>query len=157
LVLVLAAILNNHASARLDHRVPLMVAAVLHPLAAAAWIGGIPYLLVALQSGGARLTTGRPFSPVCMVAVPAALAAVLVKSWFYIAAPDAVYGTAYGIMTATKALLFVVLVTLGAFNFFALRRANAGPDEAFMTRRRAEVELALGLAVFFAAASMTSM
>lgn len=156
-VIVLAGMINNHSAARLDDRAPLMIAAILHQIAAAAWIGGIPYFLITLTRSGAWLPAARRFSGLCMVAVATLLAAGLFKAWFYIAEPEAVWGTAYGAMTATKAVLFGILLVLGAFNFLALRRAGAGAPEALMTRRRAEVELALGIAVFFAAASMTSI
>ncbi|MBL8834754.1 MAG: CopD family protein [Alphaproteobacteria bacterium] len=153
-------VLNNHAAGRLDNRAPLMAAAALHQLAAAAWIGGIPYFLATLARLPGRAEwpeTARRFSTVCMFAVAGLLAAGLFKSWFYIGSPDAIWGTSYGAMTSTKALLFAVLVTLGAFNFISLRRAAGAPATTHMVTRRAEVELALGIAVFFAAASMTSL
>src|SRR5262249_42092349 len=105
----------------------------------------------------AWLPAARRFSLVCMIAVATLLAAGLFKAWFYIAEPDAIWGTAYGAMTTTKSLLFGILLVLRAFNYLALRRSGAGAPEALMTRRPAEGEFALGLAVFFPAASMTSM
>lgn len=160
LMIATVVILNNHAAGRLDHRAPLMAAAALHQIAAAAWIGGIPFFLatlVRMHGSAAWPDMARRFSSVCMAAVATLLAAGLFKSWFYIGAPEAVWGTSYGAMTATKVLLFAVLVALGAFNFLALRHAGAVPTTTLMVRRRAEVELALGIAVFFAAASMTSL
>src|SRR5262249_57238981 len=48
--LVAAATATSHAAARLDARAGLLVATALHRLAAAVWIGGLPYLLVALAT-----------------------------------------------------------------------------------------------------------
>ncbi len=153
-------LLNNHAAGRLDHRMPLMIAAAVHQVAAAAWIGGIPFFLATLTSAEGRpawLQLARRFSTVCTIAVVALLAAGFYKSWYYIGSPDAVWGTSYGAMTFTKGVLFASLLSLGAFNFLALRSASPSPGSILLVRRRAEVELALGIAVLFAAASMTSL
>lgn len=157
--LVGVGMIKNHAAARLDDRAALMAMAALHQLAAAAWIGGIPFFIAALAAPASSdwLTLARRFSAVCAVAVAVLLVAGLAKSWLYIAEPAAVWGTSYGVMTATKVVLFCVLLVLGALNLLALCRGGAAPDARSRVRLRAEVELAIGLAVFFAAASLTSL
>lgn len=158
IALVAVGMIKNHAVARLDDRAALMAMAALHQLAAAAWIGGIPFFIAALAPPQSDwLTLARRFSAVCAVAVAVLLVAGLGKSWLYIAEPAAVWGTSYGVMTATKVALFCILLVLGGLNFLALRRGGAAPDARSRVRLRAEVELAVGLAVFFAAASLTSL
>jgi putative copper resistance protein D len=157
--LVAAGTINNHAAGRLDHRPALMLMAAVHQLAAAAWIGGIPFFLAALsvRSDSDWLALARRFSNVCMAAVAALVIAGLAKSWFYIAEPAAIWGTAYGAMIASKMVLLGILLVLGAFNFIALRRDAAAARTRVRVSCRAEVELAIGLGAFFAAASATSL
>jgi putative copper resistance protein D len=67
-------------------------------------------------------------------------------------------GTAYGVMVLTKMVILVGLLALGAANFFAIRRlADDRPMALPRVRRFVEVELGLGITVFFAAASLTSL
>src|SRR5581483_2477613 len=49
LAIVAATAATSHAAARIDGRLPLLIADVLHQGAAAVWIGGIPYFLFALS------------------------------------------------------------------------------------------------------------
>jgi copper resistance protein D len=45
---LVAAVMTSHSAARLDHRAILIGLTAAHHLAGAAWIGGLPYLLLAL-------------------------------------------------------------------------------------------------------------
>jgi putative copper resistance protein D len=75
----------------------------------------------------------------------------------YIDTGQAVYGTAYGVMVASKAILLAVLLVLGAANFFLVRRMNQGVDKAStLVRRFAEAEVGIGLTIVLAAASLSS-
>src|SRR3989454_138142 len=67
-------------------------------------------------------------------------------------------GTAYGIMVLTKVAILAALLTLGAMNFFAVRRLPAAGDVgSARLRRLVEVEFGLGLTTLFIAASLTSL
>jgi putative copper resistance protein D len=162
LVMLLAQAATSHAAAQLAGRAPLMLADLLHMAAAAAWIGGIPYLLLALGSvgdGAAQARIGRRFSLISLGAVAVLIAAGLGMAVPYIGigSLDAIYGTAYGVMVATKVLLLLGLLFLGGMNYLLvdrLRRAPATP--VLRLKRFAEVEVGLGLTVLFAAASLTS-
>jgi copper resistance protein D len=160
LVMLLAQAATSHAAAQLAGRAPLMLADLLHMAAAAAWIGGIPYLLLALGSvggGAAQARIGRRFSLISLGAVAVLIAAGLGMAVPYIGSLDAIYGTAYGVMVATKVLLLLGLLFLGGMNYLLvdrLRRAPATP--VLRLKRFAEVEIGLGLTVLFAAASLTS-
>lgn len=162
LVLVAAATATSHAAARLDERAGLLAATALHRLAAALWIGGLPYLLVALAScrePGAWSRIGRRFSALAIAGVAVLVASGLAMSWSYIGSLEGLYGTAYGVMVSAKGLLLAGLLGLGGLNFLALRRSAAGDPaaRALRVRRFAEVELGVGITTLFVAGSLTSL
>src|SRR5690349_10558395 len=69
LVMLLAQSATSHAAAQLTGRAPLLLADLVHMAAAGAWIGGIPYLLLALgqtSDGRALARIGRRFSLISM-------------------------------------------------------------------------------------------
>ena len=146
--------------ARLDDRVPLALADILHMAGAAVWIGGIPYFLLALagsHDGNAWRRIGKRFSLMSMAAVAALLAGGIVMAVVYIGSWDAIYGTAYGVMVMTKVALLCALLCLGGMNFLVVERLRRNPATPILRLRRfAEVELGIGLTVLFAAASLTS-
>jgi len=160
LVMLLAQAATSHAAAQLTGRAPLMLADLLHMAAAAAWIGGIPYLLLALGragDGAAQARIGRRFSLIALGAVAVLIAAGLGMAIPYIGSLDAIYGTAYGVMVATKVLLLLGLLFLGGMNYLLVERLRRAPGTPVLRLKRfAEVEIGLGLTVLFAAASLTS-
>src|SRR5262249_55718004 len=119
------AVATSHAAGRLDDRPVLMVLTAIHQLGAAAWIGGMPYFIYAMartSDGEAWRQVGRPFSLISMAAVASIAFAGLAMGWIYIGEWDAIYGTAYGVMTATKAILFLGLLAFGWANFRLVER-----------------------------------
>jgi putative copper resistance protein D len=161
LVLLAAAAANSHAAARLEPPGPLLLATALHQLAASAWIGGLPYLLVALatcRGAGTWRRIGRRFSTLAMVGVAALVGSGLALATVYVGSLEALIGTAYGLMVSVKALLLAGLLALGGVNFLALRRARRDPPAPNRRLRSfAEVELGVGITVLFAAASLVSL
>ena len=160
LVMLLAQSATSHAAAQLANRAPLLLADLLHMAAAAAWIGGIPYLLLALgraADGRAQARIGRRFSLISLGAVALLVAAGLGMAVPYIGSLDAIYGTAYGVMVATKVLLLLCLLCLGGMNYLLVERLRRAPGTPVLRLKRfAEVEIGLGITVLFAAASLTS-
>ena len=160
-VIIGASVMTSHAASRVTDRAPLAVATAMHQAAAAAWIGGLPYLLLAIprfSDDGVRKTVTRRFSRLALTSVSVLAAAGLTLSFFYIDAADAVYGTAYGVMVSAKVMLFGTLLLLGALNFFTVRRLGIVPTSRFdRLRRLAEVEVGIGFTVILAAASLTSV
>ena len=67
------------------------------------------------------------------------------------------YGTAYGMMMMSKVYLVLLVMAMGAGNFFLVRRIETAPV-ALLTRLRrfGEAEIGLGFMAVLAAASMTS-
>jgi len=155
-----ASVATSHAAARLSNRLPLMLMTGLHQAAAAAWIGGLPYLILALPRCGEgslpRILASR-FSRLAQLSVGALLFAGAGISFAYIGTPEALLGTAYGAMVGTKIALFALLLVLGGFNFFIVRKVNAG-DPTLLGRLRnfAEAEIGIGFTVILAAGSLTS-
>jgi copper resistance protein D len=156
-----AATLTTHAWARLDDRTPLLVVEFLHQLGAAIWIGGIPYLLVALnriQAAPAWLLVGKRYSHMSMVGVACILISGITMSLVYIGSWEAFYGTAYGVMVGAKITMFLLLLGLGGGNYLLIERLRAQPTTPIIRLKRfAEVEIGIGIAIFFAAASLTSV
>ena len=68
------------------------------------------------------------------------------------------YGTAYGVMVIAKVSMFVALLLLGFGNFMVTARLRRDPGAPVLRMKRfAEVELGIGISIFFAAASLTSV
>jgi putative copper resistance protein D len=156
-----AATLTTHAAARLDNRPGLLAVEGLHQLGAAIWIGGIPCFLLALSrihdAAGWRLIGAR-FSRMSMVGVGCILVSGVAMSVLYIGDWPGFYGTAFGVMVGAKIALFLMLLGLGGMNFLLVERLRARlATSVNRLRRFSEVELGIGIAIFFAAASLTSV
>src|SRR5262249_3500810 len=86
------------------------------------------------------------------------LIAGTVMALVYIESFDALWGTAYGAMVMGKIAMFGGLLLLGALNYRLIERLRADPSTPITRLRRcAEVEIGVGITVFFAAASLTSL
>ncbi len=160
-VLVAGSAWLSHAAARPGPRGLLLALDALHQVAAAVWIGGLVHLIAAAarRDGGAwPASLLKRFSAQAVVAVAVLVAAGVGLSLSYVDGPAALLGTAYGMMVLTKTSILVPILALGALNFVAVRRLPAAADVGPVRLRRfVEVELGLGLTVFFVAASLTSL
>src|SRR5579871_5707215 len=161
LALITGSVLTSHAVARLDDRVPLALVSALHQVGAAVWIGGLPCFVMALArctDGRACALIGRRYSQMSMAGVAILLGAGIALAVVYIDSWDALYGTAYGAMVTGKICMFLGLLLLGALNYRLVERLRADPSTPITRLRRcAEVEIGVGITVFFAAASLTSL
>lgn len=160
LVLMCAAVMLSHAFSRMDHRVLLTAFTWLHHLGTAAWIGAMPFLLVALKQTEDVATAQRMlrhFSRMAMISVALLLGAGIGLAWFYVASPSGLYGTTYGVLVMVKAYLLLLILLLGAANWYVVREIGRAPERLLMRLRRfAEVEIALGFTAILAAAALTS-
>ena len=160
LVVVASSVVTSHSFSRIDDRTILMGLTSLHYLATAAWIGGLPYLLLAMRrvmEPEARVRISQGFSRLAQVSVAVLFFAGLGMTLVYVGSWNALYGTAYGIMVSTKIVLFACLLLLGAANYYIAKRAGAASTAgATSLSRFGEVEIGIGLAVILAAASLTS-
>jgi putative copper resistance protein D len=149
----------SHSVARVEAR-PLAIALTLiHHVAGAAWIGGLPYLLIALRrDADLAVTMTARFSRLAMASVAALMAAGAGLGWIYVGSAAALGGTTYGAMLVAKVLLTAALLLLGFLNFRIVRAVREdGRAGLFPLGRFAEAELGIGLTVLLAAASLTSI
>jgi putative copper resistance protein D len=101
---------------------------------------------------------GARFSRMSMAGVACIVVSGLTMSIGYIGDWEAFYGTAYGVMVGAKIAMFLMLLALGGGNFLLIERLRARPaTPVIRLRRYAEVEIGIGVAIFFAAASLTSV
>jgi putative copper resistance protein D len=126
----------------------------------AAWLGALPFLLIALRLGGDAEVSrrmARQFSTMALISVGILVLAGAGLSWFYAGSWQGMYGTSYGLLLSAKIVLTALMLTLGAGNFFVLRRVENSPTSLlFRLRRFSEAEIGLGFTVILAAASLTA-
>src|SRR5260370_11192259 len=145
--------------ARLDYRAPLVAFTALHQAAAATWLGGLPYLLIAIrraQSPEFARQLGARFSQLALASVAVLASAGLLLSFAYVGSLQAVYGTSYGAMVATKVLFFLLPLFLFSLNFQLVRRGPASSILASL-KRFGEAEIGIVITVILTAASLTSL
>jgi putative copper resistance protein D len=159
LPILLSSVMTSHAMARLEYRFPLAVVTALHQGATATWLGGLFYLLIAIPRSPdnrfARQLIAR-FSKLALISVAVLAAAGFTLGFAYVGSLGAIYGTSYGIMVATKAVLFGTLLLLGALNFQIARSPSGGAVIASL-KRFGEAEIGIGITVILTAASLTSL
>jgi len=158
--IVAGSVMASHSVARLEHRWLLIISTLVHHVAGAAWIGGLPYLLVSLRRTSnlkaASAMTAR-FSKLAIASVSLLLAAGLTLGFLYVGSIGALGETTYGVMLLSKVFLTAVLLLFGALNLRVVRAVAAGAGPSMLPLRRfAEVEVGIGYTVLLAAASLTS-
>jgi putative copper resistance protein D len=117
------------------------------------------YLLISIprspDNSFARQMIAR-FSNLALISVAVLAAAGFTLGIAYVGSLDAIYGTSYGIMVATKTVLFGSLLLLGALNFQIAHSPSAGSLIVGL-RRFGEAEIGIGISVILTAASLTSL
>jgi putative copper resistance protein D len=157
--IIASSVMTSHAMARLEYRVPLVAFTALHQSATAVWLGGLPYLLIAIRRATnpdfARQLSAR-FSQLALASVAVLATAGLVLGYAYVGSFRAAYGTSYGAMVAAKVILFGLLLFLGALNYQLVR---CGPASSILSslKRFGEAEIGIGITVILTAASLTSL
>ena len=150
----------GHPAAAEDR--PLLATAVLHVLAAGAWLGGLLPLLLTVRAlpgiGAAR--AAERFSWIGGSAVLVLAATAFWQGWTLIGDEGGLFGTPYGQVTLVKLAGFALLLTLAAVNRFrltpALRGAGAAAAERHLLTSIA-VETAVGLVVVLAAGWLATL
>ncbi len=157
-VIMAASVMTNHAASRLSGRPLLITLSSVHELATGFWIGGLPFLVLALfraKDLTTRWYLTERFSRMALVSVGFLVLSGSIMSVLYIGSWQAVVGTAYGVMVGAKVVMLGALLLLGGVNFLLLR--NAPKDQVMpRLRRLIEAELGIGLTVILTAASLTS-
>jgi putative copper resistance protein D len=157
--IIASSVMTSHAMARLDNRVPLVAFTALHQAATATWLGGLPYLLIALRRtlnlDFAQALSAR-FSRLALISVGVLASAGFVLAYAYVGSFAAAYGTSYGAMVTAKIILFCLLLFLGALNYQLARGATSSTMLTSL-KRFGEAEIGIGITVILAAASLTSL
>lgn len=158
--IVAGSVMSSHSVARLDHRSFLIMCTLGHHLASAAWIGGLPYLLVSLRKTPdpkrASSITAR-FSRLAMASVALLIGAGISLAFLYVRSGAALVGTTYGIMLMAKVILTGAALLLGAMNLKIVRAVRMGLAPSMLPLQRfAEAEIGIGFTLLLAAASLTS-
>jgi putative copper resistance protein D len=158
-LILISSVMTSHSMARLEYRFPLAAVTALHQGATATWLGGLFYLLIAIPRSPdnqfVRQLIAR-FSKLALISVAILAAAGFTLGFAYVGSLDAIYGTSYGIMVATKVILFGTLLLLGALNFQIARSPSGGAVVASL-KRFGEAEIGIGITVILTAASLTSL
>lgn len=159
-VLVMASVTLSHAASQLHHRAILFALTAAHHLGSAGWIGAMPSLLVALRKSENTQkahTLAARFSAMAIVSVAVLILAGIGLSYVYVATWQGLYGTAYGTMLLAKIYLTLLALTLGASNYFLVKRTRTNPVPILTRLRRfSEAEIGLGFTAILAAASLTA-
>lgn len=131
----------------------LLLASILHLLAAATWLGALPALFVSLKRlplAEAR-ALGRKFSPYGMICVGALLITALIQYFTLIGGLNALFTSAYGLTALFKITAIATLIALAALNRTKLVPALTNEAGRTALLRSISAEITLGLAAFLAA------
>lgn len=160
LLVLVASTGMSHAAARLDHRSLLLGLTASHHIGTAAWMGAMPFLLIALRSENNHAIANRytrRFSAMAIVSVLLLVLSGIGMALFYIGTWQGVYGTTYGVMLLGKVYLLLLILGMGAGNFFLVRQIEHAPAPLLVRLRRfGESEIGLGFTAILTAASLTS-
>jgi putative copper resistance protein D len=138
---------------------------VLHLIAAAAWVGTLPLLVLLLAMAlhdptmvGMVQTATLRFSTLGILSVGTLLATGIVNGWYLVGSITALTGTAYGRLLLIKIALFLAMVAIAAVNRLHLTPRLSGDETAAVTlrplRRNAAIETLFGVFVVVIVAVM---
>lgn len=158
LTVVALSVLGGHAASRLDGWLVAVSADFLHQAAAGAWLGGIPFLLLAVRSpdGGERIRLCRRFSRLAMASVAVLVLSALVLADLHVGGWAAMIGSDFGAMATVKAVMLAGLLLLGLGNLRSGPRLDQAPPLARL-RAFAMAEIAVGGAVLVVAAALSML
>ena len=153
---------HGHALALQDGPSLLLVASVVHVLAAGAWLGGLLPLLLVVQVAPPRAgaAAARWFSPLGKWCVALMGGTAIVQFLVLIGGLPGLLGTSYGWTAMAKLVLFAVLLGFAWVNRYRLAPRLLGPAaEASRPelRRSIAVQTGFGLLVVLAAAVLSSL
>ncbi len=153
-----ASVMTNHAASRMTGRPLLITLTLIHEAGTGFWIGGLPFLILALfrcKDKVVQWYVTERFSRSALFSVGAIALSGLSLGVAYIGSLRAIFGTSYGVMVAAKVIMLAVLMVLGAINYKLLEKTT--PEVAMpRLRRLIEAEVGIGITVILTAASLTS-
>ena len=161
-VLLATSSFSGHASVATPRALSLG-SDVVHLVAGATWFAGIVVLSVALpdtwlgEDEPTRLEVLSPvvrrFSHVAMIAIGIVLVTGVIASLLHVAHPGHLLSTTYGLSLSVKLVLFGLILALGGFNHFVIRKrfehalehADGAGGAAAIFRKSIAAELVVGL------------
>ncbi len=145
----------GHATA--EDQPVLVLDLALHILAAATWLGGLIPLLLALRSSDGIRAVHR-FSLVALLCVAVIAYTAFAQVDAFAGGLAGLFGTDYGQVALVKMTLFAaLLVTAVANRFVFTPKLEHSAESVRRLRRGVGIEIALGLAVVGAAATLASL
>ena len=164
LPLVASRSLTSHAAAVGENAELVVAADSVHLIATALWAGGLSALWRLFYLGNHHLNlphdwTARlvnRFSRLALVSVALLVITGLYRSWIHVGSLDVLKSTDYGNVLMLKLALFIVMLALGALNFFSTKprlaksaEANSGQhSDSRQALRRIGAESFIGLVIF---------
>jgi putative copper resistance protein D len=154
----------GHATAATQgaSRVMHLAADAMHALAAGAWLGALPALVVLLRSGqpNAILARGtQVFSVLGVASVSVLLASGLVNAWFLVGSISGLFGTPYGQLLVVKLVVFATMLSIAAVNRWMLtpRLSNDDAMAVPLMRRNATLEIFGGILIVIIVGALGTM
>jgi putative copper resistance protein D len=148
LIALLALVGHAGATQSLAGRVHL-ASDVVHLMAAGAWLGGLPALVLLLAKAPAHhaIAATRRFSLLGIVSFATLLASGAVNSWNLLAGPRDLLTTDYGRLILLKIGLFGAMVSIATVNRYRLTPRLPAASAMRALRRNGLCEIGLGLCV----------
>src|SRR6202045_659572 len=137
-----------------------LAADALHLIAAAAWIGGLPSLVLllaavrgnkALAGASVAQAAAQSFSTLGVVSVGTLLLSGIVNTWILVGSFRGLLFDGYGIVLMLKLAVFAAMLGFAAVNRFWLTPQLAGSPAAAALRqliRNSVIEIVLGFVIF---------
>ena len=156
---------SSHAAAlEGDLRIPAVMNDLLHTAAAAVWVGGILFLVMALllrrRSGDHAPFAWAPllgaFTPIAVAAASALVLSGTLASFVNVASPAAL-ATPYGWVLLAKVLLLLPLAAIAALNALVVVPRLARGGDGRTIRWTVSLELVLAVAIVACAGWLTSL
>jgi putative copper export protein len=162
LPLVASRSLTSHAVAVREDPVLIVSSDALHLIATALWGGGLVGLWHSLRfarlerQGAVSFVSEsvKRFSRLALASVPMLLLTGLYQSWIHVGSLPTLFTTDYGKVLLVKLVLFALMLSVGALNFFSTKPLLANADRktaqpaAQKALRRIGLESAFGIVIF---------
>jgi copper transport protein len=154
---MLAHVVGGHADAPSAARIANLAAQWVHLLAVGCWIGGLPWLLLAIRdtADGERVKVVSRFSTMAGAALAAVILTGLARAAVEVGSLSALTGTRYGRLLLLKFALVLVIVALGAVSRYRSIPAVRRRDDVRPLRQSVVAEIAVAAAILAVTAVLT--
>lgn len=131
----------------------LLASDLVHLLAAGAWLGGLPALVLLLAQArnkadvAGRASAVRRFGTLGLICVAALVASGVFNAWNLLSGPSDLLATDYGCLLSLKLALVAAMLAIAAVNRFHLTPRLAAPGGSRALQRNSLAEAGLGLGV----------